>query len=146
MQASTLWWIAAGLAVGAELLSGTFYLLLFSLGLAAAALAAMAGLSPALQWLAAALVGGGACALWYLKRGRAPAALPTERNPDVNIDIGQRIVVRAWNEALPGARHTARVHYRGSQWAAVYSGQGTPAPGDYVIRAVHGNELHLDHA
>lgn len=144
MDTSTLWWIAAGLAVGAELLTGTFYLLLFSLGLAAAALAAMAGLSPTLQWLAAALIGGGACLLGYLRRGRKGAALPTERNPDVNIDIGQHIQVPAWDSVPPGARHTARVHYRGSHWAAVYTGGGTPTPGEHVIRAVQGNELLLD--
>ena len=40
MEASTIWWLAAGAVVVAELLTGTFYLLMVALGLVAAALAA----------------------------------------------------------------------------------------------------------
>ena len=40
MEASTIWWLAAGAVVVAELLTGTFYLLMVAVGLAAAALAA----------------------------------------------------------------------------------------------------------
>jgi len=43
-EASTGWWVLAGLMVLAELLSGTFYLLMMAVGAAAAALAAHAGL------------------------------------------------------------------------------------------------------
>ena len=43
MEDSTLWWLAAGAAVIVELLTGTFYLLMLTLGLAAGALAAHAG-------------------------------------------------------------------------------------------------------
>ena len=38
-EASTGWWVLAGLMVLAELLSGTFYLLMMAVGAAAAALA-----------------------------------------------------------------------------------------------------------
>ena len=146
MDASTLWWIAAGLAVGLELLTGTFYLLLFGLGLAAAALAAQAGLSAAAQFTAAALLGGGACAMLSAVRSRRPDGPATAHNPDINIDIGEHVAVATWDASAPGARHTARVHYRGSDWSAAFIGRGTPAPGDYVIRALQGNELQLDHA
>ncbi|HNJ45700.1 MAG TPA: NfeD family protein, partial [Ottowia sp.] len=54
MADSTVWWIAAGLLVAAELLTGTFYLLMLAIGAAAGALAAHAGLS-----LSAQLVAGG---------------------------------------------------------------------------------------
>ena len=40
MADSTLWWLLAGAAVAVELLTGTFYLLMFAIGLAAAAIAA----------------------------------------------------------------------------------------------------------
>ena len=43
MAESTLWWLATGAAVGIELVTGTFYLLMFAIGMAAAALAAHAG-------------------------------------------------------------------------------------------------------
>ena len=42
-NASTGWWLAAGVLVVAELATGTFYLLMLALGLAAGALAAHAG-------------------------------------------------------------------------------------------------------
>ena len=42
MDESTFWWLFAGLAVAAELMTGTFYLLMLAVGLAGAALAARA--------------------------------------------------------------------------------------------------------
>ena len=36
---ATLWWVAAGIVVAAELATGTFYLLMIALGLAAGAVA-----------------------------------------------------------------------------------------------------------
>ena len=45
LPASTFWWVAAGIAVAAELATGTFYLLMMALGLAAAAIGAHLGLS-----------------------------------------------------------------------------------------------------
>ena len=62
MEASTIWWLAAGAVVVAELLTGTFYLLMVAVGLSASALAAHLGLPIAAQLVAAALVGGGAAA------------------------------------------------------------------------------------
>jgi hypothetical protein len=41
---STWWWIATGALVAAELVTGTFYLLMLALGTAVAALVGMAGL------------------------------------------------------------------------------------------------------
>ena len=58
MEESTIWWLLAGGVVAAELLTGTFYLLMLAVGLAAAAIAAHLGLSTALQIVTAAVVGG----------------------------------------------------------------------------------------
>ena len=44
MSPAVLWWIATAVLVLAELTTGTFYLLMVSLGLAGGALAAQAGL------------------------------------------------------------------------------------------------------
>ena len=60
MEESTIWWLAAGAVVVAELLTGTFYLLMVAIGLVAAALAAHLGLPITAQIVAAAVVGGGA--------------------------------------------------------------------------------------
>ncbi len=133
-----LWWLAAGLLVVAELLTGTFYLLMLALGCAAGALAAHAGGGLSLQWLAAALAGAGATALWHLRRARSPRSAPAAANPDVNIDIGERVMVRAW-----AADHTTRVHHRGSAWTARLAPGAAPRSGPHTIVAVHGNQLEL---
>jgi membrane protein implicated in regulation of membrane protease activity len=124
-NAATLWWVVAGVLVAAELASGTFYLLMLALGAAAAALAAHLHLPLTGQLVAAALMGGGAVALWHVRRQRGPASAPVER----------------WD-----AQGQARVHHRGADWAARYGGSGTPAPGTHVIRAIEGSELLLERA
>ena len=72
LSTATFWWVAAGVVVAAELATGTFYLLMMALGLAAAAIAAHLGLSLNGQIVAAALVGGGSTALWHWHRARQP--------------------------------------------------------------------------
>jgi hypothetical protein len=69
MAESTIWWLLAGAAVVIELITGTFYLLMLAIGLAAGALAAHAGLAMTGQLVVAALVGGGAVAGWHVWRG-----------------------------------------------------------------------------
>jgi membrane protein implicated in regulation of membrane protease activity len=132
------WWVVAGLLVAAELATSTFYLLMLALGACAGALAAHAGLALNLQIIAAALFGGGATALWHFKRMRAPRSAPAEANPDVNLDIGQRVHVEAWN---PDG--TAQVQYRGARWQAEFGGTGSPTPGEHTIVAVQGSRLVL---
>ena len=58
MGDATMWWVLAGVLVALELLTGTFYLLMLSLGAVAAALAALAGYGLNTQLVAAAIVGG----------------------------------------------------------------------------------------
>src|SRR5688500_16392511 len=60
MAEPTVWWLLAGAAVAVELATGTFYLLMLALGMAAAAIAAHLGASIPLQLVTAAVVGGGA--------------------------------------------------------------------------------------
>jgi membrane protein implicated in regulation of membrane protease activity len=138
---STLWWIIAGGLVAVELATGTFYLLMLALGAAAAALAAHMGAGVSMQLVMAAIVGGGAVTAWHLHRQRQPAAPPAEANRDVNLDIGTRLQVPAWN-----ADGTARVAYRGATWSARHGGSGPAQPGAHVIVAVQGNELVLKRA
>ena len=76
LSAATQWWAAAGVLVALELASGSFYLLMLALGAAGAALAAHAGVSVVAQFVVAALVGGGATAVWHFKRARAPRSAP----------------------------------------------------------------------
>ena len=138
ISASTFWWLAAGVAVAAELTTGTFYLLMVALGLAAAALATHLGATPGAQLLTAALVGGGATALWHWKRASSPRSAPIQQNRDANLDIGERVHVAAW-----GSDGTTRVQYRGTTWTARLA-PGAPAqPGEHRVAAVEGNWLVL---
>lgn len=139
MQASTLWWIATGLLVAAELATGTFYLLMLAVGLAGGALAAHLGVNSNAQIVMAALIGGGGVAILHQWRRRQPRGPAAAANPNVNIDIGERVQVPQWN-----ADGTARVSYRGSLWSVRFRGEGAPEPGEHVIREVDGSELLLE--
>ena len=142
MSEPMLWWLAAAILVAAELATGTFYLLMLSLGLAAGALAAHAGLDTPAQLLCAALAGGGAVAFWHLRHQSRPPTAPQSENPELNLDIGQRVHVTHWR-----ADGSARVSYRGSTWTArLHQPSSTDAvpTGDYRIRAVDGNTLLLE--
>ncbi len=135
---STLWWLAAGVLVAAELASGTFYLLMLALGCVAGALAAHAALGATAQMLVAAAVGAGATLAWHVKRRQMPASAPAESNRDVNLDIGQHLHVAHW--ATDGS---ARASYRGASWAVRHAGSGAPQAGEQVIVALNGNELRV---
>ena len=138
LSAPTLWWLAAGLLVAAELLSGTFYLLMLALGCGAGALAAHAGLGASGQLAVAALCGAGATAAWHVRRARSPRSAPVESNRDVNLDIGERVQVQAW-----GSDGTARVSYRGTQWTARLQPGAAAVAGEHRVTAVEGNWLVL---
>ena len=138
ISAPTFWWLLAGVAVAAELTTGTFYLLMVALGLAAAAVAAHLGAAAGAQLVAAAAVGGGATALWHWSRAREPHAAPARENRDVNLDIGERVHVAAWS-----TDGTARVHYRGTTWTARLAPGAAARPGEHRVTAVEGNWLVL---
>ena len=141
LSTPTFWWIAAGVTVAAELATGTFYLLMMALGLAAAAVAGHLGLPATAQIVCAAVVGGGATAAWHWHRFRQPTTAPARENRDVNLDIGEHVQVAEW-----ASDRTARVPYRGSTWTARLAPGATPAAGEHVVMAVEGNWLVLSPA
>jgi len=141
MSDATLWWIATGVIVGLELLTGTFYLLMLALGAVAAALCAQLGAAHAAQVMTAGIVGGAAVLGWHLKRQRDRDRAQSEgrANPDLHLDLGQTVDVAQWS---PEGR--TRVSYRGAQWDARRHGQGPALPGSHRIKAVDGNCLVLE--
>ncbi len=137
MEDSTLWWLVAGGAVALELVTGTFFLLMLAIGLAAGAVAAHAGLTMTGQFLAAAFVGGGAVVFWQRWRKRQHALRAAQDNPDVNLDIGETVTVQHWD-----TDGSARVRYRGADWTVQpYTPLAAPLPGVYRIVSVQGNRL-----
>jgi membrane protein implicated in regulation of membrane protease activity len=141
ISSSALWWIATGALVAIELATGTFYLLMLAIGTAAAGIAAWVGLPVSGQFVAAALIGGGAVAAWHLKRSRGEPPQEAASNRDVNLDVGQTVQVPTWTQP-----RATRLVYRGCEWNARYVGEGLPMPGAYRIRAVEGSELMLERA
>ena len=135
---ATFWWVAAGIAVAAELGTGTFYLLMIALGLAAAAVAAQVGVDVTAQLTVAALVGGGATVVWHLRRARQRSDEPAATNRDVNLDIGDRIHVERWTD-----ERTARVRHRGTEWTARLAPGAEARGGEHIVSAVEGNWLIL---
>ena len=136
---ATVWWIAAGLLVAAELATGTFYLLMLAVGAAAGGVAAHFALDSSGQMLAAAVVGGVAVVGWHLLRDKSAKPAPADRNPDVNLDIGQSVMVDTWS-----ADGLCQVLYRGASWQARFIGTAPARGGRHVIRAIEGSCLLLD--
>src|SRR6266446_5476918 len=90
MSAYWIWWIAAAALVAAELLTGTFYLLVVGIALACAGLAALSGAGATLQWLTAGMLSiAGTVVLQRWKR-RLSADTPAQPN----LDIGQMVRVQ----------------------------------------------------
>lgn len=135
LSASTVWWLAAGALLAAEMTTGTFYLLMLAIGAAGAAVASHLGASVSTQLMVASALGGVAVATWHWR----PRGTQGDAQPAIHLDIGERVFVSQWQ-----SDHTARVDYRGSQWSARYAGAGTPEPGEHVIRAIDGSRLVLD--
>jgi membrane protein implicated in regulation of membrane protease activity len=133
-----LWWIGAGALIVAELLTGTFYLLMIALGFIAGAIAKLGGASLAAQCVSAALVALAAVILLRRSRfGRRRQRRDASSNPDVVLDLGAPVEVTAWRDGH------ARVPYRGAEWDVEL------APGEredarfYEIAAVRDNRLVL---
>ena len=138
MTESTIWWLLAGTAVAVELLTGTFYLLMLAIGLAAGAVAAHAGAGTALQLIVAAVVGGGAVAAWHLVRPKQPDG-PAGANRDVNLDVGETVQVDGWN-----SDGTASVKYRGANWTVVAAPGAGNEVGLHRVRQVVGSRLLVE--
>ena len=124
------WLVAAGVLVILELFTGTFYLLMIAIGFAVGGIVALAGAGTPAQAIAAAIVGVLATGLLHRSRFGHPARTDAQRDRNVNLDIGQRVTVPAWDNGR------ARVMYR------VELGQGVaPHAGEFRIVEVHGSRL-----
>jgi membrane protein implicated in regulation of membrane protease activity len=139
MANATLWWLAAGAAVALELVSGTFYLLMLALGMAAAAVAAHLGAGLVVQLVVAAAVGGGAVVAWRLRKAQHGEDKAAQSNVNVNLDIGESVLVEGWK---PDG--TAQVHYRGAQWTAIHREGAAPIAGLHRVVELVGNRLVLE--
>jgi membrane protein implicated in regulation of membrane protease activity len=131
-----IWLTLAAVLLVAELLTGTFYLLVLALAMGSAGLGALAAMPVWMQFVVAAAIGVGG-SLW-LRQQR-----PARRGHHVDaadalqrLDVGQRVHVAQWN-----ADRTARTGYRGADWDVDLVPEAAAVPGEFEIRAVQGSRL-----
>jgi membrane protein implicated in regulation of membrane protease activity len=133
MSGFWIWWIAAALLVGAELVTGTFYLLAVGIAIAFGGVAAWFGAGLAVQFAVAGVLGVGLTVLAH--QWRRKHAMPTPPPP---LDVGQVVHVQTWN-----SDGTARVAYRGSTWDAELESPTVPRAETLYIVATRGSVLVL---
>lgn len=135
METYVYWFLLALVLLGLEMASGTFYLLVVSVALAAGGLAALLGAAIAWQLVISALVV--IVGTMLLRNWKSAHA---SKVTDDSLDVGQPVQVLAWHE-----NGTARVLYRGAEWDAVPESADMPRDGTLYIAAVHGASLLLTH-
>jgi membrane protein implicated in regulation of membrane protease activity len=135
MDPALAWAILGLVLVIAELLSGTFYLLMFGAAAFGAAAVAYFGQPFAAQAVVATAVAGFGCYGVHVYRARNMA----EQMPP--IDAGMPASFEAWTDA---AARLARVRYRGATWDARVEGAEGLEPGATVyVLAANGNTLKV---
>jgi len=134
------WSIVAGILVIVEIFTGTFYLLMIAIGFAAGAFSAWLGLAISLQIVIAAIVGTAATLALRFSRYGSSKKTDAARDPNVNIDIGQTVIVGEW-QTKSESMYTARVMYRGAMWDIELSSGERAQPGVFTICALKGNRL-----
>jgi membrane protein implicated in regulation of membrane protease activity len=133
MSIEWMWWIAAAVLIGAELVTGTFYLLAVGIAVALGGFSAWLGGGLQLQFAVAGVLGVAltiAAHRWRLAHATPPA--------QPALDIGQMVHVQTWN---PDG--TLRVAYRGSTWDAELAAADVPHAATLYIVDLRGSVLVL---
>ena len=130
-----IWLMVAGILLIAELLTGTFYLLMLALACVFAWFATLSGagfLTQTVVFLISASV------LVYLTR-RWRAQINQKNTPNIadNLDAGEVINVHDW---VNGVGHT---HYRGTQWRVLLDTPDNAPLSDGSYRIVKLDGVHI---
>jgi membrane protein implicated in regulation of membrane protease activity len=134
-----VWIILAGVLVGLEIFSGTFYLLMVGIGLVAGGITALLGGETTAQFLVAAAIGVLATILLRkIRNGKSVQGASSD--PNINLDIGQTLSINEWHD-MGGGTCTSRAMYRGSMWDIDLMQGATPEAGIFLIREVRGSRL-----
>ncbi len=141
MTESTIWWLLTAGLVALELFTGTFYLLMLAIGMAAGALAAHMGFSLTGQLVVAAIIGSAAVVCGYFLRKRRKGDPSARADRSVNLDVGEKIQIDSWQ-----ADGTSSVRYRGATWAVALAPGQTQESGMYRVVELMGNRLVVEKA
>ena len=131
MSIEWAWWIVAAVLVGAELVTGTFYLLAVGMAVAFGGVAAFAGAPLPMQFTVAGVLG--IVLTVFAHRMRLSRATPPAQP---SLDIGQAVRVETWNDD-----GSARVSYRGTSWDAEPVTPDVPHAGTMYIVGTRGSRL-----
>lgn len=136
MDDYVVWFVLGFGLLIAELLTGTFYLLVIAVAFGAAGVVALFGGSVVLQLATAAAFSLGGT-LW-LRQSRFGRSLRDRAgsNQVQNMDVGQTLRVDQW-----APNRTARANYRGATWDVELAPGEEPASGEFVIREINANRL-----
>jgi membrane protein implicated in regulation of membrane protease activity len=132
-------WLAAGFVlVIAELVTGTFFLLILGIAAFAGSATAWFGLGFWLEAMCAAAVA--VAGVFWVRQNRK-----TMQRPDMaSLDVGQAVAFDAWVNREQGA---ARVKYRNTLWDAEVEGEREFDHGQVLfIHAVDGSTLKVSKA
>jgi len=134
---SFVWWFVIGFGlVVAEMLTGTFYLLVIAIAFGAAGIAALLGAPVIAQWATAAAVAlGGPRSIRKTRFGQRLRDRATSDRVQ-NMDVGQTLRVEQW-----APNRTARANYRGATWDVELVPGDSPVSGEFVIREIQANRL-----
>lgn len=138
METYLIWLVAGFVLVIAELLTGTFFLLVLGIAAFAGSAVAWFGLGFWFEALGAAVVAV-AGVFWVRQQRKAM------QQPDMaSLDVGQAVTLDAWVNQEQGA---ARVKYRNTLWDAEVEGERALERGQVLfIHAVDGNTLRVSKA
>ena len=131
-----IYWFVLGLVlIILEMATGTFYLLVLGIAMAAGGVAALLDASLIWQLVACAVVAAtGTIILRRYKGGH------TDQVSTSNLDEGQPVKVLKWNED-----GSARVFYRGAEWDAKTEDSDTPHNETLYVKALQGSTIVLTH-
>ena len=144
MSDTMSWLVIAGVVVVLELCSGTFYLLMIAFGLVSGALAAYLGCSHEVQLIVVAVVAALSTVVLRRSRFGVRDKVVASRDPNVNLDIGQVIVISDWQHNSVVGLHKARAMHRGALWDVEYVSSEPAHPGRYTIVEIRGSQLIVE--
>jgi membrane protein implicated in regulation of membrane protease activity len=127
------WFLLALILLGLEMATGTFYLLVISIAMAAGGVVALLGMAMPGQLAIAALAGVAGIVL--LRRRKVGSSGDAGSQ---SLDDGQPVKVLTWRED-----GTARVFYRGAEWDAELATGEKDHDGQFIIKSIHGSILVL---
>lgn len=133
MEPYVYWFLLAFGLLALEMATGTFYMLIVSIALGLAGIAALLGLNLPLQITLSAVASIIGTVILRRMKGMRTGKMISQ-----SLDIGQSVRVISWLED-----GVARVHYRGTEWDAELESSSVPRDGVLYIKAIQGSKLIL---